>query len=249
MVALIAALQFLLVSPVLIRREFTPQELGRATGFYPLVGLMLGGLLAGADFLLGHLLPVQVRSALVLALWLVLTGGLHFDGFLDACDGLLGGSTPERRMEIMRDEHTGAYALAGGALLLLVLFSSLNSIASERWAALLLAPVLGRWGMTLAMVAFPYARPAGLGRDIKDHATLAQAILATLTGVAAVAGLTWALRAYTPLAALLGATLVGVLSTAFILRRIPGMTGDTYGAINMLIETAVLLTFVAVPWA
>lgn len=63
------------------------------------------------------------------------------------------------------------------------------------------------------------------------------------------AGLTWALRAYTPLAALLGATLVGVLSTAFILRRIPGMTGDTYGAINMLIETAVLLTFVAVPWA
>lgn len=167
MVALIAALQFLLVSPVFIRREFTPQELGRATGFYPLVGLMLGGLLAGADFLLGHLLPVQVRSALVLALWLVLTGGLHFDGFLDACDGLLGGSTPERRMEIIRDEHTGAYALAGGALLLLVLFSSLNSIASERWAALLLAPVLGRWGMTLAMVAFPYARPAGLGRDIK----------------------------------------------------------------------------------
>ena len=148
----------------------------------------------------------------------------------------------------MRDEHTGAYALAGGTVLLLVLFSSLNALGTERWAALLLAPVLGRWGMTMAIVGCPYARPAGLGRDIKDHAGFTQALIATLTMAAAVAVLTWALRATTPLIALLGATLVGLLSAAFVLRRIPGMTGDTYGAMSMLIETAVVLTFVAVPW-
>lgn len=244
-----AAVQFLLISPAFIRREFTPQEMGRATGFYPVVGLLLGVLLAGADFLLGHLFPVPVRSALVLALWLVLTGGLHFDGFLDSCDGLFGGATPERRMEIMRDERVGAYALAGGALLMLILFSSLSAITEERWAVLLLAPVLGRWGITLAVTAFPYGRPAGLGRDIKNHATRWQAVIATLSAAAVVAALTWALQTYEPLVALLSATVVWGMSSALILRRIPGMTGDTYGAIDMLIETVVLLVCTAAPWS
>lgn len=249
MMGFMAAFQFLLISPALVRREFTPQEMGRATGFFPVVGLLLGVVLAGADLLLGQLFPAPVRSALVLALWVVLTGGLHFDGFLDSCDGLFGGATPERRMEIMRDERVGAYALAGGALLMLVLFSSLSAITEERWAVLLLAPVLGRWGITLTVTAFPYARPAGLGRDIKDHATRWQALMATLWTAAVVAALTWALRTYEPLIALLGAAVAWGVSSAWILRRIPGMTGDTYGAINMLIETAVLLTFAAAQWS
>jgi len=244
-----AAFQFLLNSPAFVRREFTPQEMGRASGFFPVVGLLLGVVLAGADLLLGQLFPAPVRSALVLALWVVLTGGLHFDGFLDSCDGLFGGATPERRMEIMRDERVGAYALAGGALLMLVLFSSLSAITEERWAVLLLAPVLGRWGITLTVTAFPYARLAGLGRDIKDHATRWQALMATLWTAAVVAALTWALRTYEPLIALLGAAVAWGVSSAWILRRIPGMTGDTYGAINMLIETAVLLTFAAAQWS
>jgi len=249
MMGFMAAFQFLLISPALVRREFTPQEMGRATGFFPVVGLLLGVVLAGADLLLGQLFPAPVRSALVLALWVVLTGGLHFDGFLDSCDGLFGGATPERRMEIMRDERVGAYALAGGALLMLVLFSSLSAITEERWAVLLLAPVLGRWGITLTVTAFPYARLAGLGRDIKDHATRWQALMATLWTAAVVAALTWALRTYEPLIALLGAAVAWGVSSAWILRRIPGMTGDTYGAINMLIETAVLLTFAAAQWS
>ena len=61
----------------------------------------------------------------MLTLWIVLTGALHMDGFLDTCDGLLGGSNSVKRMEIMRDERVGAYALSGGALLLLIKFSTL----------------------------------------------------------------------------------------------------------------------------
>src|SRR5574341_624807 len=112
MAAFIAAVQFLLVSPRFIRRPFTPQEMGQAAGFYPLVGLLLGAVLAAVDYLLSYLFPLQVRCALVLALWIALTGALHFDGFLDTADGLLGASMAERRMEIMRDERVGAYALA-----------------------------------------------------------------------------------------------------------------------------------------
>jgi adenosylcobinamide-GDP ribazoletransferase len=244
-IAFLAAVQFLLVSPAFVRRAFTPRELGQAAGFYPIVGLLLGALLALANLLLGHLFPVQVQSALVLTLWIGLTGALHFDGFLDACDGLFGGSTAEHRMEIMRDERTGAYAVAGGVLLLLTLFSSLSVLADRSWAALLLAPALGRWGMTMTLVAFPYARPAGLGRDVKDHARTPQAVMATATTLAAAFALAWFLHSVSPMMALLSAGLILWISARFILRRIPGMTGDTYGAINMLIEVGVLLTFVA----
>ena len=117
--AFLAAVQFLLISPAFIRRPFSAVELGAAVGFYPLVGLILGGLLVGIDWLAGWWFPPLVRSAIVLAAWVLLTGALHLDGFLDACDGLLGGFTPEKRLDIMRDERVGAYALSGGVLLLL----------------------------------------------------------------------------------------------------------------------------------
>ena len=134
--AFLAAVQFLLISPAFIRRPFTARELGAAVGFYPLVGLILGGLLVGLDWLSGWLFPPLVRSALVLTGWVLLTGALHLDGFLDACDGLLGGFTPERRLEIMRDERVGAYALSGGILLLLIQFSALSALDGGRLAGL-----------------------------------------------------------------------------------------------------------------
>ena len=247
MTALVAAFQFLLVTPAFIRRPFTAEELGRATGFYPLVGLLLGGLLVLADTLLGFLFPLQVRSALVIVLWIVLTGALHFDGLLDSLDGLLGGATPERRLEIMRDERTGAYGLAGGALILLILFSALNAVEDPRWMVLLLAPVLGRWAMTMAVVMFPYARAEGLGRDIKDNARTAQAVIATVTMLVIVDAVAVLRREFAPLLAVVAAAAVCGLAAWFVRRRIPGMTGDTYGAINMLVEASVLLTFAAMP--
>jgi cobalamin 5'-phosphate synthase/cobalamin synthase len=237
LVSLLAAIQFLTIAPPVIRRPFTAGEMGQAVGFYPLVGLMIGGILLGADALLSLILPVQARAALVLALWVVLTGALHLDGFLDACDGLLGGYTPESRLQIMRDERVGAYALAGGILLLLIKFSALSGLGNTA-AALLLAPTLGRWGMAVAVVAFPYARLEGLGRDVKGHATWRQAALAMLVAlaVAGLAGGLWGLIAF----GLAGLTVW--VGARFALRRIPGLTGDIYGALNEIIEMVVLLT-------
>lgn len=244
--AFLAAVQFLLLSPAFIRRPFTPGELGAAVGFYPLVGALLGALLIGADRALGWLFPPLLQAALLLAVWVLLTGALHLDGFLDACDGLLGGFTPERRLEIMRDERVGAYALAGGILLLLIQFSALSALAEARAAALLLAPVLGRWGIAVALIAFPYARPSGLGREIKNNARLPQAVLATAFALAAILAAVWLYDLRATLAALLAALLVWSGLMRFTLRRIPGLTGDLYGATNLLVETAALLAFLAI---
>lgn len=234
----VAALQFLTLFPPLIRRMFTAEEMGRAVGWFPLVGALLGALLALLDLGLRQIFPVSVSSVLVLAAAIVSTGALHLDGFLDACDGLFGGHTPERRLEIMRDERVGAFGLAGGVLLILLKWSALMAIV-HRATALLLAPTLSRWAISLALITVPYARDKGLGRDMKDHAGPAQLVLSTgiALGVALLAG------RWEGLIAVVAAALTVWLAVRLALGKVPGLTGDLYGATSELVEVVVLLVY------
>ena len=237
MIAILTAFQFLTTFPAVIRRAFTVQELGRAVGYFPLVGLALGGILYGMEVGLSLIFPVQVVAAFILAAWLLLTRALHFDGFLDTCDALFGGFTPERRLEIMRDSHVGAFGVAGGGLLLLAKYAAI--VSPPHLSGLLLAPVLGRWAVSIAIFVFPYAREKGLGRDMKDNVRWPQVILSTgITGLAA-----WFFAGWMGLLAFAIAGVVLWLGASFILRRIPGLTGDSYGALCELTELAVLLVF------
>jgi adenosylcobinamide-GDP ribazoletransferase len=236
----LAAMQFLTIAPPLIRGSFTETEMGRTVGYFPLVGLLIGGFLLGLDRLLGLFLPPSVTAALVLTSWILCTGALHLDGFLDTCDGLFGGRTPEDRLRILRDERVGAFAVIGGFLLLLVKFQSLTAVAN-RGAALCLAPVLGRWGMSVAVVAFPYARAEGLGRIMKVHAGWGQALLAS--AIAAVGA--WCIAGPFGWLVLLLSGALMFLTARFAMTRLPGLTGDIYGAICELLEVLVLLSFVA----
>jgi adenosylcobinamide-GDP ribazoletransferase len=235
----LAAVQFLTIAPPLVRRPFTNAELGRAVGYFPLTGVLIGGFLIGFDRLLAPLLSPGVTAALVLTGWVLCTGALHLDGFLDSCDGLFGGRTPEHRLRILRDERVGAFAVIGGLLLLLVKFQGLAAI-SHRGAALCLAPVVGRWGMAVAVIAFPYARAEGLGRTMKDHAKWGQALLASAIAVAAA----WILAGGFGLILLLLSGALIILFARFVLARLPGLTGDIYGALCELLEVLVLLGFV-----
>jgi adenosylcobinamide-GDP ribazoletransferase len=237
MVSLLTAIQFLTIFPAVIRRAFTAQELGRSVGFFPLVGLLLGGIFYGLAGGLQLIFPSQVVAVLLLTTWLLLTRALHFDGFLDTCDGLFGGFTPERRLEIMRDSRVGAFGVAGGGLLLLAKYTALVSLPNL--SGLLLAPVLGRWVLSVAIYAYPYAREKGLGRDMKDNVRPSQVILATILTLLAA----WFFAGWTGLLAFALTGIVLWLGAGFILRRIPGLTGDSYGALCELTELVVLLLF------
>ena len=237
MVTLLAAFQFLTTFPAVIRRAFTAGELGRAVGFFPLVGLALGGILFGLGSGLQLIFPLPVVAIMLPTVWLLLTRALHFDGFLDSCDGLFGGFTPERRLEIMRDSRVGAFGVAGGGLLLLAKYVAVLSL--PLLSGLLLAPVLGRWVLSIAIFAYPYAREKGLGRDMKDNVHWPQVILAT--GITLIAS--WFIAGWTGLLAFALAGILLWLGARFILRRIPGLTGDSYGALCELTELVVLLFF------
>jgi len=174
----------------------------------------------------------------VLAIWVVISGALHLDGLLDAFDGILGGFTPEKRLEIMHDERVGAFGLSAGVILLLMKFSSLSAFPQFA-PALILIPTLSRWGMALAVFAFPYARAEGLGSAVKAHITWKQVALSSVIALVTA----WICATWLGLIAM-GITFFMVWGiAAFVLRRIPGLTGDIYGAINEIAEMILLVMF------
>lgn len=238
----LAALGFLTSIPV-GKRSMVGRSLAGSAVYFPLVGLVLGVILAGLDYGLGRVLPNLLTSAITVTALVLLTGALHFEGFVDACDGLFGGHTRERRLEIMRMKNVGAYAVAGGALLLIVKFAAIASLpyGSSRFWALALFPMLSRWGMTLALSVFPYARAQGLGtafRGVKPaHVFIAGAITFIVAGIfGCLSGII--------LFALV--TIIAILAGLWVTKLLGGLTGDTYGATNELCEAIVLITAVGI---
>lgn len=237
--AFFAALQFLTITPPVVRRPITAAEMGRSVGFFPLVGLALGGVLWGIDWAAVYFWPANLAAALTLASWAIFTGGLHLDGLLDSLDGLFGGRTPDDRLRIMKDARVGAFAVIGGSLFVLLKYLALA--AAEDRLVLLLAPMIGRAALVLGIMCFPYARAAGLGRALKDHAGWREAALAALTAIPAA----WLIGAERGLIALAAVLCAAWLIGRFALRRLPGLTGDIYGAICAIGELIVLLIFAA----
>lgn len=235
----LAALRFLTALP-LPEAEVDPKRLGRSAVYFPAVGVLLGLLLALEDALLGLVWPPLLRSTAVVVTLILLTGGLHLDGLMDSCDGLFGRRDPEQRLAIMRDSRAGSFGVLGAVSIVLLKVAALATVGAWlRPAGLVMAPVLGRAAMVLAIWRFPYARPQGLGRAFKDGVGGWQ--------VAGALGLAAVTLAAAPLpvslAACGAAAAVALLGGAFICTRIPGLTGDSYGAINEVAELAVLLVF------
>ncbi len=238
---LLAAFQFLSILPAVIRRPFTEKELGRSVGYYPLVGLAIGSVLFGVMNGISHFFSFQVSAAVILVLWVIITRAIHLDGFLDTCDGLFGGFTPEKRLLIMRDSRVGAFALVGGGVLLIAMFSAIESTNNKVYS-LLLAPVFGRWALSFAVVAFPYARPEGMGRVIKDNSHWPQLLLASFTTLV----IAWFVGQWLALIVFGLVLILSFLWLRYVLRLIPGLTGDIYGATCVMIEVLVLIIFSAV---
>jgi cobalamin synthase len=148
-----------------------PAAWGKSFAWYPLVGGIIGGLLIAAHWLLTftHFSPL-VQAGLLLLLWVMLTGALHLDGLLDACDALFAPVSTARRLEILKDVHTGAFAVFGATLAVGLKWALLAQLLAQpgasSWLGLVLAPILGRWLMVYAATRYPYARPAVEGAPI-----------------------------------------------------------------------------------
>ncbi len=234
----LAALSFLTIIPLPRRREVSPEQVGRSIGYFPVVGIIIGLILAGLYWLLRLVLPSAVVSGLLLVCLVMLTGGLHLDGFADTCDGIAGHKTPEARWQVMRDSRAGAFGIVGVCCLLIVKYVSLNSVPeSLMMMTLVLMPVVSRWAMVYAVFAYPYARPSGLGKVFKQAASRRRLAIATLVALAV--AIPWFRLA--GLVIMLGVWVIVVAMAAYLKRKFSGLTGDTYGAINEVAEVGVLI--------
>ena len=218
----------------------TPEELAGSMAWYPFVGLLLGGVLAGSAWLLSACVARNVQDALLIVVLVALTRGLHQDGLADTLDGWAGGRTPEQRLAIMRDGRIGAIGATGLILSLGLRYAGLEALPEPiRLPVLLCMPAVGRWAMVVGAGAAPYARAEGglaesFLQNLKTRhvliatACLGTALLGTLGIVGALAGLTVA-------------ALVARAVTAQSRRLCGGITGDTLGATNEAAEIAFLL--------
>lgn len=220
--------------------EPTAPELAASMAWYPVVGLLIGGGLVAADFALHLIFESLVVNALLIVLLVSFTRGLHQDGLADTLDGLAGGQTPAERLSIMRDPRIGALGATGLFLSLLLRYAALMALPHElRLPALLCMPAVGRWTMvTLAWVS-PYARAdGGLAAPFLTHLSWQHVAISTI--VLAIA-LTASFRTAGAGLILLAGTMVVLVSRAACRIRFGGITGDTLGASNEVVEILFLL--------
>lgn len=205
---------------------------------WPVVGAGLGALaaaIASAALWLG--VTPGVTAALVLASGAMLTGGLHEDGLSDTADGLYGGWTRERRLEIMKDSRVGSYGVLALVLVTLARWSALTAVLvfGGHWAALVATGALSRAPMALVMALLPNARGEGL-----SHATGQPSPATALAALAVAAVLAAALTGWAAVPLIFATLAVSLLLALSALRRIGGQTGDILGATQQLAEVACL---------
>lgn len=237
MKSILFALQHLTRLP-LPHVSFDEASCGRSTAFFPLAGVVIGAVMSAVVWAAGWYLPYQLHASLLIVLMVVLTGGIHLDGFMDSIDGLFSGGQRESKLEIMRDSRVGAFGVIGVICLLLFKFSLLAVIpASLLIKLLVVVPAISRWNMALAVFIFPYARKEGLGTIYKKYCGVKELLLATVLAGAA-AGIV--LGVYGALLMLMGG-LIAYLVGRKVSRELGGLTGDIYGFINELSEVLLLL--------
>lgn len=243
MLPLWIALQFLSSLPIRLPGMPEPQQLGRSLLFYPLVGLLFGGILWVLNLVLTGA-PLLLHAALLLTAWVLLSGALHLDGLADSADAWLGGfGDRERTLTIMKDPRSGPIAVVTLVLVLLLKFCALLALIEQGHAVMLIiVPLLGRAALLGLFLTTPYVRAGGLGQALADH-------LPRRAG--------WWVLGASALACLLiaGVKVIVALVVAFVgfvwlrrvmMRRLGGTTGDTAGALLELLEMAVLVGVVLV---
>ena len=233
------AMGFLTRIPVPVTVDYSQRLMNQCSVYFPLVGLLLGGLYAGLYTLLAGFWSPQVCVLLVLGFHLWITGAFHEDGMADCADGLGGGYTVARRLEIMKDSRIGTYGAAALGLTLALKVALLTD-TQPVWLALLLAPAISRLTPLCLMRVLVYVSDP----DTSKSKPVAEGFSGQRLGVAVAGVAALALVAGVALEALVAVVSVVLVWGAMLRRSLGGYTGDALGASVILSELVFLLMLV-----
>lgn len=242
------ALQFFTRLPIPGWVGFEAAWLQHASRYFPLVGTVVAAVAAAVYYAAALVLPAPVAAVLSTAASIYITGAFHEDGFADTCDGLGGGMTKERALEIMKDSRVGAYGAIGIVCMLATKLSALALLPPHvAVAALFIAHPLSRLAATALIWRLDYVRGEGKAKPLAQQMTNAEFAIATIScALPATYLLTTA--AMTPaavLAAVLAATAVAFWLGRLFVRRLGGYTGDCLGAVQQLAEALIYIAVLA----
>jgi adenosylcobinamide-GDP ribazoletransferase len=230
------AASFLTIIPV-GGNSATAAEVAGSFGWFPMIGFILGGLLAGADYVLAFFVANAVRSILLVLALTAITGAIHIDGLADTADALGAGRDRVKALGILRDSRIGTFGAAAVFFVLALKVASLAAASHSRQIALYLAPGIARWAMVAVPYKLAYLREGGAGSALLgDQAgrNLRVASIVTLLALLP-AGFMLVIRG-----AVVAMILVWMVRV-FYARWLGGVTGDLIGAAGEIVEAAVLV--------
>ena len=245
-------LQFLTRISVVRQTVWTEESFGGSVKFFPLVGAVLGICYAAATggliFLTNGGVPLFTGAVgFFLSVWL--TGAIHCDGLMDSADGLFSGREREKMLEIMKDSRAGAFGVVALVLVAALQVTALAELVriSAAWtiAAVFSAPVIGRLAMVLVIALFPYARPAGIGKSFAKFTTRKTLAVAAIEAILLLTPVIFfSVEIFLTSAVALVVAVISALEFGkFATGKLGGVTGDIYGAAEILAETLVLAVF------
>lgn len=232
------ALQFLTSIPVRLKAGTTDKELAKSMAYFPLVGLLIGITLAFAYGIFNLIFSHPINCALILILNVILTGGLHIDGFIDTFDGIASRSDRKKTLEIMREGRPGAIGIAAAILLFLLKYSLLTSLPKGTIEAALIAmTTLSRWSLVISSGLYPYAREGeGLGGKFIKGLSVKEGFTSTV--IALLVGAFIFKLKFLVLIPAIAVLFIGF--NTYFYKKLGGITGDTLGALNEIVEVLTL---------
>ena len=252
----LVATQFLTRLPTPAWVGFESSWLPQSARYFPLVGVLIGGINVGVWWLFGHWLPPAVTVGLMLAASLLVTGAFHEDGFADACDGFGGGTTQDRVLAIMKDSRIGAYGAIGICVMLGLKWTACVAIPAAVFPLMVIgAHMFSRWCACGLIFHLRYVRidddskvrPFAQRLSGRDWIFSGALGVLGLVPVAGILDLTPHVRVLLALGAAVAASaIVAATAAVYFRRRIGGYTGDCLGAVQQLTELAFLLASLAV---
>ena len=219
------------------------QQLTGAVRYFTAVGLLVGASGAAVFWLASLVLPAPLPAILSTVVTILMTGAMHEDGLADTCDGLGGGATRERALEIMKDPRIGAFGAIALILTLLLKISALSVMpAWTAMAALVSAHAFSRFCAVLVSFAGRYV--GGLERSraapVVERVKLGDVLVAALFGLPALV-----LCGRNAIAAVVLALVLSGMLFRWCVRRIGGYTGDTLGATQQVTEVGFYIALLA----
>ena len=247
------AVSFLTRVPLRFKHEIEDNALSEASGYFALVGLLLGIALTAAFGVTSLIFPPNVAVLITLVLGILITGAFHEDGFADVWDGFGGGWTVSQKLSIMKDSRLGTYG-ASALFLLLLLKSQLLTLLSDSFTQVLCALILGHT-LSRAMATSIIGKLAYVQEDSQSKVKPVAMSLSssakdflTLTSLCTL----FMLWLFTPLSLVSVIILVVVLfitrqlCISWFKRQLGGYTGDCLGAAQQCCEIMIYLTLVAI---